>query len=216
MLKRFRRFTSMGSLVSFASSFIVTSSAPNNGINNDDNVFGILNGKYASLKPILIKRYGELPQPNKWIYSDDDFSRTDESDDSIFYDEPRFVHHIDEYARKSLTDFYDIIMKYKLDRYGNIDVLDIASSWVTHYPDSVIKNDNVNIKGIGMNVAELEQNPAFKSGNDYVVQDLNKNVKIDKSFADDESFDIITCAVSIDYFVTTKGMFKFVCNVQWF
>jgi hypothetical protein len=42
--------------------------------------------------------------PEQWPFRDTDFLRYDESVDTIFYDQPRFVYHIDEYAVKALTE----------------------------------------------------------------------------------------------------------------
>jgi ubiquinone/menaquinone biosynthesis C-methylase UbiE len=70
------------------------------------------------------------------------------------------------------------------------DVLDICSSWVSHYPKEW---NGGNVVGLGMNEYELSQNPQLSS---FVVNDLNK----DPVFPfDDASFDKVTCVVSIDY-----------------
>ncbi len=42
--------------------------------------------------------------PEKWPFRPEDFLRYDESDDSVFYDAPRFVYHIDDGAVKALTE----------------------------------------------------------------------------------------------------------------
>lgn len=39
--------------------------------------------------------------PETWPYTEDDFKRMDESDDSLFYDQPRFVTHIDDVRLES-------------------------------------------------------------------------------------------------------------------
>lgn len=41
--------------------------------------------------------------PAKWPFRPSDFSRYDEAPDAYFYDQPRFVTHIDDYAIKALT-----------------------------------------------------------------------------------------------------------------
>ena len=176
--------------------------------NGDNNIFSVLNNKYSSMIPKLTSKYGAFPKPFKWIYSDDDFSRQDENDDSEFYQYERLVHHIDESARKSLTDFYEYTINNELSRLSvsSLDILDICSSWVTHYPPDMITNGKINAKGIGMNEIELSTNPAFKTENDYLVQDLNKNVMIDNQFTPNESFDIVTIAVSIDYLIKTREL----------
>lgn len=122
--------------------------------------------------------------PAEWPYSDEDFKRMDESDDGIFYDNPRLCYHIDDAAVSALTQHYSEILK------EGEDVLDICSSWVSHYPKD-FKGGKV--VGLGMNEYELEQNPQL---NDFVVKDLNN----DPTFPfEDASFDKVTCVVSIDY-----------------
>ena len=72
------------------------------------------------------------------------------------------------------------------------DVLDIASSWVSHYPkEDVWKGGKV--VGLGMNEYELSQNPQLT---EYKVKDLNDDPVLP---FDDASFDKVTCVVSIDY-----------------
>ena len=44
--------------------------------------------------------------PAEWPYSAADFKRMDESDDEIFYEQPRLVTHIDDKAIAALTAYY--------------------------------------------------------------------------------------------------------------
>jgi SAM-dependent methyltransferase len=122
--------------------------------------------------------------PAAWPYSPDDFERSDESDDGIFYSEPRLVYHIDDAAVTALTDYYATNLQ------DGQDVLDICSSWVSHYPKDW---KGGKVVGLGMNDYELKQNPVLSS---YVVKDLNQ----DPTFPfEDASFDKVTCVVSVDY-----------------
>ena len=58
-----------------------------------------------------------------------------------------------------------------------------------------------NVVGLGMNEYELSQN---KQIHDYVVRDLN----VDPTFPfEDESFDKVTCVVSVDYLTKPKEIF---------
>jgi SAM-dependent methyltransferase len=122
--------------------------------------------------------------PAEWPYSKQDFERQDESDDSIFYNQPRLVLHIDDPAVAALTSYYQNHLK-DVD-----DVLDICSSWVSHYPKT-FKGGKV--VGLGMNIYELSQNPQLT---EYVVKDLNNDPSLP---FEDNSFDKVTCVVSIDY-----------------
>lgn len=84
------------------------------------------------------------------------------------------------------------------------DVLDICSSWVSHYPRDW---KGGNVVGLGMNEVELKQNKQLKS---YVVKDLNK----DPIFPfESETFDKVTCVVSIDYLNKPRQVFSEIARV---
>ncbi len=84
--------------------------------------------------------------PAKWPFYPSDFKRQDESDDSGFYAEPRLVYHIDDAAVGALTAYYSKAFA------PNDDVLDICSSWVSHFPNDVKLGRRV---GIGMVVLDF-------------------------------------------------------------
>ncbi len=89
-------------------------------------------------------------------------SKYDDSDDSIFYSSPRFVHHLDKGFRNKLTNLYR-------DKIPNDSViLDLMSSWVSHLPDIKYKK----VIGHGLNQEELDNNPKLDT---FWVQNLNKN-----------------------------------------
>lgn len=133
----------------------------------------------------MIEKVLQNPQwPSEWPYSDDDFRRMDESNDGIFYQQPRLVYHIDDLAVAALTEYY------KKNIADGDDVLDICSSWVSHYPRDWKAGKVV---GLGMNEYELSQNSQL---NEYVVKDLNSDPTLP---FEDASFDKVTCVVSIDY-----------------
>mmetsp|Transcript_7742 Transcript_7742/g.16164 ORF Transcript_7742/g.16164 Transcript_7742/m.16164 type:complete len:264 (-) Transcript_7742:1016-1807(-) len=123
--------------------------------------------------------------PEAWPYSDQDFARQDESADSEFYDQPRLCYHIDDAAVTALTEYYSTCFK------DGEDVLDLCSSWVSHYPKDWKGGENV--VGLGMNEYELSQNPVLTS---YEVKDLNEDPTLP---FEDNTFDKVTCVVSIDY-----------------
>lgn len=131
--------------------------------------------------------------PPEWPYTELDFKRMDESDDSIFYDSPRLCYHIDDAAVSALTAYY-------ADNFQDgEDILDICSSWVSHYPKEW---KGGNVVGLGMNEYELSQNPRLSS---YVVKDLNDEPIFP---FDDASFDKVTCVVSVDYLNKPLEVFK--------
>lgn len=131
--------------------------------------------------------------PPEWPYSDIDFARMDESNDAVFYDQPRLVYHIDDPAVSALTKFYAENFK------DGEDVLDICSSWVSHYP---MDWKGGIVIGMGMNDYELSQNKQLSS---YVVKDLNSEPVFP---FDDASFDKVTCCVSVDYLNKPLEVFK--------
>ena len=70
--------------------------------------------------------------PPEYPFLPEDFVRFDESDDGNFYSAPRFVTHIDDEAIASLRTFYKAV--FDQAPQGQYNVLDICSSWVSHYP----------------------------------------------------------------------------------
>lgn len=131
--------------------------------------------------------------PPEWPYTEVDFTRMDESNDAIFYDSPRLVTHIDDAAIGALTKYYASVFQ-KGD-----DVLDICSSWISHYPKDW---EGGNVVGLGMNEYELKQNKVLSS---YNVKDLNQDPTLPYS---DESFDKVTCVVSVDYLTKPREIFS--------
>jgi hypothetical protein len=94
--------------------------------------------------------------PETFPFLADAFDRYDESPDSIFYSSPRFVTHIDDAAIKALTEWYD---KNFPAPGPDLALLDICSSWITHYPKRYYKVGRV--AGLGMNAEELARNEAL-------------------------------------------------------
>lgn len=136
-----------------------------------------------------------------WPYTDEEFSRIDKSDDTRFYDSPRFVKHIDDNAIGALTDYYELEMSNK--KKGEIDVLDLCSSWVSHLPE---QNDSITfgkVVGVGMNEEELAKN---KQLTEYYVQDLNKEPTLSRF--EDDSFDVVCNVVSVDYLTNPLKVFQ--------
>ncbi|XP_057968070.1 uncharacterized protein LOC131157740 [Malania oleifera] len=140
--------------------------------------------------------------PEQFPFREEDFQRFDESRDSIFYETPRFVTHIDDPAIAALTRYYSKV--FPPSNTPGVCLLDMCSSWVSHFPAGY-KQDRV--VGLGMNEEELKRNLVLT---EYVVQDLNTNPKLP---FDDDSFDIITNVVSVDYLTKPLDVFKEVCRV---
>lgn len=114
----------------------------------------------------------------------DSCRRIDETKDTRFYGQPRFVNHIDDNAILNLRRYYGAAIG------RNSRVLDLASSWVSHLPDDLALDSLI---GIGLNQAELDANNRLTES---FVQDLNETPDISLAPA---SFDHVICNVSIDY-----------------
>ena len=103
-----------------------------------------------------------------------DRSKSDISDDGIFYQQPRFVHHLSDSFRTRLTSLYS---EYLLNHHI---ILDLMSSWVSHLPSNIRYKKVI---GHGMNEAELSSNERLDR---FFVQNLNKkqNMPIEDSSVD--------------------------------
>ena len=126
------------------------------------------------------------------------FSRQDESDDAGFYAFDRLVTHIDDGAIVAVGELYE-----SLGATGpEVDVLDICSSWISHFPTKPGR-----LVVTGMNSAELEANAM---ADEWSVRDLNTDPSL---HFDEASFDVVTCAVSVDYLTRPLEVFAEVARV---
>jgi len=126
--------------------------------------------------------------PHQWAmqdcYSPYPMHRKNDDDDSIFYQNPRLVNHLDATAIEQIKLIHSRLLS------PNIKILDLMSSWTSHLPDSY---ENLQITGLGLNENELKANPLLDK---TVVHDLNQLPKL--PFADN-SFDAVVCTSSIEY-----------------
>lgn len=155
-------------------------------------------------------------------YTKQDFQRADESDDDDFYDQPRFVTHIDDHAIDVLKSYYS----QNLPKAGRI--LDLCSSWISHLPPELeetavatVKRNNpddngtttgrndydLEVIGMGMNDQELKANPVLTH---RILQNLNKNPDLPQSLA---PLDATTCVVSIDYLTCPMEILSSIRNL---
>lgn len=126
------------------------------------------------------------------------FARDDESDDSNFYELPRFTTHIDDATIGALTNYYRDVLK------PSFRILDLMSSWVSHLPNEIRYR---HVTGHGMNEAELARNPQL---DDYRVQDLNTNPQLPWP---DDTFEAVLIAVSIQYLTRPFDVFAEIARV---
>ena len=87
--------------------------------------------------------------------------KLDRSDDSLFYAEPRFVHHLDASFRARLTQLY----RERIPACAV--VVDLMSSWVSHLPEDITYQEVI---GHGLNAEELAANPRLDR---HWLQNLN-------------------------------------------
>lgn len=135
--------------------------------------------------------------PEEFPFKPEFFKRYDETSDTIFYDQPRFVTHIDDGAIKAVTQFY--AENFPPSGSQDAALLDICSSWISHYPEGYTAG---RVAGLGMNKAELARNRQLT---EFDVRDLNEDPTLPY---EDNSFDVITNAVSVDYLTKPIEVFK--------
>ena len=121
------------------------------------------------------------------------FRRVDETDDAVFYSQPRIVKHIDEPACTALTEYFRKMLP------PNGEILDLMSSCVSHLPEDI---GYKKVVGLGMNQIELAANSRLSS---YLVHNLSVNPKLP---FEDNSFDACTLTVSVQYVVHPISVFQ--------
>ena len=126
------------------------------------------------------------------------FRREDESNDSLFYKEPRLLVHIDDYAIEAIGEFFSATLPHD----GLI--LDLMSSWRSHLPDDIVKERLV---GLGLNAVELAENPQL---DDRLVQDINAFPGLPFR---DSCIHTVVLTVSIQYLTKPIEMFREVNRV---
>lgn len=119
-------------------------------------------------------------------------TKLDDTDDTQFYDYPRFVTHVDAGFIQQLTDLY----RNRLQ--PNTRVFDLMSSWVSHLPDEI---PFTHVEGHGLNAEELAKNARI---NHYFVQNLNQNPKLSLA---DQDFDAVLNTVSVQYLQYPEAVF---------
>ncbi|EKX47614.1 hypothetical protein GUITHDRAFT_157604 [Guillardia theta CCMP2712] len=121
----------------------------------------------------------------KIVLSDSERRREDESPDSVFYQDPRMVVHVDMKFAMKLQSLYS-----KRILPGSA-ILDLGASCASLLPEDKPFREVV---GLGMNMEEMLANEELT---DRVVQDLNEDPVLP---FEDERFDAVVCASSVQYF----------------
>jgi SAM-dependent methyltransferase len=138
-----------------------------------------------------------LTRPSGNPLGPEHFERVDESDDALFYAEPRLVTHIDDPAIAAARAFYGTALP------PGGQILDLMSSWVSHLPPGLFPE----VTGLGLNAYELDQNPQLTA---RIVQDLNRQPTL--PFAGD-CFDGAIVTVSVQYLTRPVEVFAEVGRV---
>jgi SAM-dependent methyltransferase len=122
----------------------------------------------------------------------------DESDDELFYEYPRSVVHIDDYAIADVGEIYGRLLPKKGE------ILDLMSSWRSHLPQIL---DPQRVVGLGLNRAEMADNPALT---DIVIHNINRQPRLP---FDDAAFDGAVMTVSVQYLTHPIEVFADVARV---
>lgn len=132
------------------------------------------------------------------FFSGEPFARLDSRSDALFYEQPRLIQHADSAARGVMQAVYARFLK------PGMAVLDLMSSSASHLPAAVA---GLTVTGLGMNAAELEQNPALAIRR---VHDLNDDPGLPFASA---AFDAAICSMGIEYLTRPFEMFAEVARV---
>jgi len=136
--------------------------------------------------------------PDSWPYGSADFRRRKEGDDFTFYNQgASMATHIDETSKEAIKGFYASHFQQAVQ--GDFSVLEIQSSWVSHYP---VDLNARRVALIGMVHSELAAN---KQATESTVQNLNTNTSLPYT---DAAFDFITSLVSVEYLTKPEQVFR--------
>ena len=130
-------------------------------------------------------------------YPEDSF-REDETEDGLFYVQPRLVVHIDELAIEAVAGYFGSVLPP-----GGV-ILDLMSSWRSHIPEDLSIEKLV---GLGLNNVEMAENRQLDQA---VIHDINADPELP---FEDESFDAVLVTVSVQYIVRPAEVFRQVSRV---
>mmetsp|Transcript_29357 Transcript_29357/g.67425 ORF Transcript_29357/g.67425 Transcript_29357/m.67425 type:complete len:220 (+) Transcript_29357:312-971(+) len=95
---------------------------------------------------------------------------------------------------------------------GPPDVLDVCSSWTSHFPPATADAPTLGrVAGLGLNAAELQKNDRLTERH---VRDLNAPDGADLSdLFSDASFDVVAMSLSVDYLIRPLDVFRELARV---
>jgi SAM-dependent methyltransferase len=161
---------------------------------------------------------GEISAALPTVWSDDDtlvddassgdalFRRLDNRKDALFYEQARFVEHVDAAAVTRLTDYCTRVTR------SATAVLDLCASGTSHLPQ-IQRPPQIQqihrVAGLGMNAEELAANPSLT---EWVVQDLNAPGPVVLPY-EDASMDVVLCQLSMDYLTQPVAVCRDIARV---
>lgn len=125
------------------------------------------------------------------------FKRLDDNPDTVFYQMPRLVEHVDAVATREIGRIYGRLLQ------PGSQVLDLMGSWTSHLPADL----PLTVSGLGLNDEELAKNPRLA---DYKLHDLNRQSRLPY---DNATFDAVICANSVEYLTHPLEVFRDVARV---
>ncbi len=135
----------------------------------------------------------ELDDLETEFFTDQPFTREDESPDSESYAKPRLINHMDLTAMEHVSELYGRFVK------PGMKVLDLMAAYNSHLDK---EREDISVTGLGMNEEELQKNTRLGG---RLVHDLNEQPQIPCS---DGEFDMAICTVSIEYLTRPGEVFK--------
>ena len=124
--------------------------------------------------------------------------KLDESNDELFYSDPKFVYHLDGNFRTYLSSIYKNEIK------DNSTVVDLMSSWDSYLPS---EKKFKKVIGHGLNKEELEKNKNLTS---FWTQNLNFNQDIP---LDSESIDFCLMVAAWQYLQYPENLTKEIARI---
>jgi len=112
--------------------------------------------------------------------------------------EPRLVVHVDDNAINSIQSYYSKVFP------ENAIVLDLMSSWKSHFPKNKQFKKTI---GLGLNAIEMENNPGL---DEFLVQNIN----VDPTLPFEANyFDAVVIVVSIQYVSKPIELFQEIARI---
>lgn len=133
------------------------------------------------------------------LQREDAFRRLDEGADTLFYQRPRLVSHLDSTADSTVQR---LIVGLVLEETPAL--LDLMASIDSHLPPQIHPS---RVTGLGLNEEELRANPSLTGA---VVHDLNRDPSLPFP---DEAFDVVLNALSVEYLTQPNRVFQEVGRV---